>query len=65
MNQATKDRIDKMTIKDLLYDQWFAPIGGKRFQSEEGTYRMKRLVELRDKNYDDYMEAIRSIGRKL
>jgi len=60
--QSMKDKIDALTIFELLETHRFAPAGDERFQGEEGKYRVKRLAELRDKDNAAYVSASKSLG---
>ena len=62
MNQSIKNKIDALSIEELLRDHRFAPIGSTMFQGKEGEYRIKRLSELRNKDNDAYVNASKSIG---
>ncbi len=62
LEQTTKDKIDRMTVKELLSDNRFAAVGDIRFQGAEGEYRCKRLIELQYQDGDAYVRASKELG---
>ena len=62
LEQTTKDKIDSMTVKQLLSDNRFAAVGDIRFQGDEGEYRCRRLAELRSEDNDAYVRASKELG---
>ena len=62
MTPETKNRIDLMSIFELLEAQRYAPIGDPRFQGEEGKYRTTKLTELRDRDNVAYVRASKDLG---
>lgn len=62
INETLKQKIDALSVQELLSVQRFAPVGDPRFQGEEGQYRMARLAELRSQDNAAYVSASKSIG---
>lgn len=62
MTPDQKTYIDSLSVEQLLEAQRNAPLGSPLFAGEVGTYRMKRLAELRAADNDAYVAASKRIG---
>lgn len=62
ISQEVKERIDNMTVGDLLLDNRGCKPGDVRYQGEEGKYRVDRLAELRSEDEAAYVRASKAIG---
>jgi len=62
LTEGIKKVIDAKSVRELLYQVRYAPIGDEMFQGETGEYWMKRLVELRNQDGAAYVQASKSIG---
>jgi hypothetical protein len=62
LTQERKAEINSKTIRQLLSQWRFAPVGDPWFQGETGAYWENRMCELRDKDNDAYVSASKSLG---
>jgi len=61
LTDENKEKINKMTYKQLLYKWRFAPVGDPWFKGETGEYFVKRINELKSKGVD-HVKASKEIG---
>lgn len=62
LTKEVKEKLDAMTIRDLLYIYRFAPIGDLLFEGDSAIYFKSLLQKLRDADPVGYTKASKSIG---
>lgn len=62
LSEEKKKEIDALSVRQLLSQHRFSPVGDPRYQGEEGEYRVARLAQLRDQDNAAYVAASKSIG---